>query len=291
MLACVKIIGFLQQLQRKQPPLYIVENAAMQYNFRSAIIRDEVYPSICNKLGTPVMLDAAQFGSYAHRCRNFWQNFSAAGSLSQSLATVRRPTGILAQDILDPGRTCAPVERNDQHPFYPCNKLGGPRSALPTLVAYPMSRAFHQGRPGSIYDSFTGLYTEPNVEERELALGYGRGDTNAPTVTMAERHVVTGNCMDQRCLSNLLHHCIITADPRLQRQPFNSPALATSRNTGCPDVVRGDPTHLSGEVAWLLACRVSYQLEAPEGEDVTTWRLTDVARGKRIPLESQSSLE
>ena len=52
LLACVRIIGYLQQLQRTLPPLYIVENAAMQYNFRSAVIRDTVFPAVCSMLGT-----------------------------------------------------------------------------------------------------------------------------------------------------------------------------------------------------------------------------------------------
>ena len=102
-LACVKIIGYLQQLQRTLPPLYIVENAAMQYNFRSEIIRDTVFPAVCDMLGTPVMLDAAQFGAYAHRCRNFWQNFSTPRMLAISLATVTRPPCLAVQDILNPG--------------------------------------------------------------------------------------------------------------------------------------------------------------------------------------------
>ena len=37
---CVRIIGTLQQLQPDLPPLFVVENAAMQYNWKSADIRD-----------------------------------------------------------------------------------------------------------------------------------------------------------------------------------------------------------------------------------------------------------
>ena len=172
LLACVKLIGYLQQLHRSLPPLYIVENAAMQYNFRSETIRDSVFRAICSMLGTPIMLDAAQFGAYAHRCSNFWQNFSTPGLLATSLATVTRAPGVTVQDILDPGRTCAAVDSADRHPFYASNIKGALRSALPTLVAYPMSRAFHADKPGAIYDTTpnaTGVigFTEPNPEERE----------------------------------------------------------------------------------------------------------------------------
>ena len=66
----------------------------MGYNFRFETIRDLVFPAVCNMLGTPIMLDAAQFGAYAHCCRNFWQNFSTPRHLGTSLATVHRTDGI-----------------------------------------------------------------------------------------------------------------------------------------------------------------------------------------------------
>ena len=93
-------------------------------------------------LGTPVMLDAARFGAYAHRTRNFWQNLANPGALHTSMQQVQRPAGLLVRDILGPGRTCAAVDYSDKHPFYPANSKGGARSALPTLVTYTMSRAF-----------------------------------------------------------------------------------------------------------------------------------------------------
>ena len=97
-----------------------MENAAMQYNFRSAVIREEVFPAVCAMLGTPVMIDAAQFGSYAHHMRNFWQNFSSPGYLGPSLAATAREPGLIAQDILHAGRSCAPVHQSvsDKSPFY-----------------------------------------------------------------------------------------------------------------------------------------------------------------------------
>ena len=268
--ACIRIIGYLQQLHRKQPPLYIIENAAMQYNFRSQTIREEVFPAVCNMIGTPVMLDAAQFGALAHRCRNFWQNFSAPGSLGTSLATVTRPAGLQVQDILGPGRTCAAVDYGDRYPFYPCNTKGGVRSALPTLVAYPMSRAFLADKPGAVYDTTTTAmgvvgFTEPNPEERELALGYARGATAAPAVTTAQRHIVTGNCMDQHCLSHLVRHCLVTSSVSHLSCPFSPPGQAPAL-TPASALPPSDPTHLSSQVAWLLACRALHSSATLEGE-------------------------
>ena len=101
-------------------------------------------------------------------------------------------------------------------PFYPCNTKGNLRLTLPTLVACPMSRAFHADKAGAIYNTIptaNGVIgpSEPTPDERELALGYSKGSTAAPLVTAAQRHTLTGNCMDQRCLSHLLNHCLNTS--------------------------------------------------------------------------------
>ena len=93
----------------------------MQHNVRSAAIRETVLPAICAMLGTRVMRDAVQFGSYAHRTRNFWQNFSSPGHLGPSLAATIRQPGLKAQNILDIGRSCAPIDASDKSPFYLCN--------------------------------------------------------------------------------------------------------------------------------------------------------------------------
>ena len=206
MRACIRIIGTLQQLQRATPPLYIVENYAMQHNFASAYIRGEVFPLVCSMLGTPVTIDAVRFGSYAHRLRNFWQNLAPASSLADIIEQIHRPHRLPVDTILDKGRMSAHVAHHDKYPFYPANVKGRPRVALPTLVAYKNSKAFrHADSPGAIYDTYEGRFTEPNPDERERALGYATGATAAPGVTLAERHEVTGNCIDQAALSNLIH--------------------------------------------------------------------------------------
>ena len=53
----------------------------------------------------PIMLDAVQFGAYAHRCRNFWQNFSSPREFGTSLAAIHCPLGLQVKDFLSPGRT------------------------------------------------------------------------------------------------------------------------------------------------------------------------------------------
>jgi hypothetical protein len=62
-----RIIHMMQQRHRDLPPGYILENVAMQHNFRHEHIKFPVYDQIVAQLGTPVTFDAAQAGSYAHR--------------------------------------------------------------------------------------------------------------------------------------------------------------------------------------------------------------------------------
>lgn len=59
-----------------KPPGYIVENVCTQDNNKTEVVRVEATQIIFNQLGTPVKLDAARFGSYAHRTRNFWTNLA-----------------------------------------------------------------------------------------------------------------------------------------------------------------------------------------------------------------------
>ena len=93
-------------------------------------------------LGAPVTIDAARFGSFAHRCRNLWQNFAPPAHVTAEVDRVQRAKGLQVDHILDAGRYSTTVTHGDRHPFYPANRRDEPRSALPTLVAYPQSRAF-----------------------------------------------------------------------------------------------------------------------------------------------------
>ena len=124
----------------------------------------------------------------------------------------------------------------------------------------PHVTSFHADRPGAIYDTTptaTGVigFTEPTPEERELALGYPKGSTAAPSVTTAQRHTITGNSMDQRCLSHLLNHCLNTSAQQNVGHFFQPPLPVQIPNVIRGGEATGDPTHLSSQVAWLLACQ------------------------------------
>eukprot|EP00798_Chlamydomonas_sp_ICE-L_P022089 gene22089-biopygen30771 len=214
--ACTTVIGYVQQLQHPAQPLYIIENAAMQHNFRSPAIATEDFTAVNMTIGQPICVDAATFNSGAHRLRNKWQNLVDPFELQRELNTVRRTANISANAFLDPGRSTTRVYRSDAPPFCLANKIGQPRTAMPTLVAYPLSRAFLPDTPGSIYSLQGGAWSEPRPDERERMLGYYTGATAAPGLTALQRHVLTGNCMDQRAIVAIIRTSVeLAAPPRL----------------------------------------------------------------------------
>ena len=59
-----------------------------------------------------------------------------------------------------------------------------------------------------MFNTLTYEWEEPDAEEKELLLGYSRGDTAAPGVSDAERCVRLGRALDahtMRWLGAILH--------------------------------------------------------------------------------------
>ncbi|KAJ9527860.1 hypothetical protein QJQ45_005506 [Haematococcus lacustris] len=200
-LDCLRIIGALQQLQRTCPPAYILENAAVQFNFSSVNVRSQFQP-LCEVLGEPLCFDAAAVGSYAHRLRNYWTNMCdpAAAAVVVAQATTDE---VQVQDILDPGRTTPLTTTWPPPPAWQCEVAGQPLRVLPTLVATPHSYAYRGRGPGLILNP-DGTRSEPSVPERERALGYGTGATAAPGVNLQQRFAILGRCMDAYAMQTLL---------------------------------------------------------------------------------------
>ena len=203
------LLGLLKELQALLGPTvgYILENTAMavQWQHKQQVL--EAFEQIQAALGPPLQLDAAQFGSRAHRVRYFWTNLAALEQLQQVQRQIQRPAGLTVQQILDPGRSPRAVAADDKPPFYPCNKAGQPREALPTLMATVGSFSFRGEGAGCIYDWASSSWSEPNPGERELALGYSYGATAAPGTPDLVRHQVTGRCMDANTVMVLLALC------------------------------------------------------------------------------------
>jgi hypothetical protein len=189
------------------PPVgYLLENTAFQYHW-SPEVAGRDFAAVCDVLGTPLEVDAARFGSRAHRLRNYWTNLGEPGKLAAAVTCAERPPGLTVQQILEHGRSPMPVVYASRPPWYPCNKVGQPREALPTLMAYEGSYSFKPRRSGSIWNESTQEHTEPTAKERELALGYAADDTAADGISELERRQVLGRCMDANTVQALFGIC------------------------------------------------------------------------------------
>ena len=207
----LRMVGALQQLNAAKPPAFVIENTAVQHNFSNPGMAAHDWPLIVEALGEPLLFDAVQVGSFAHRLRNYWTNLAAPAHLVALFEHVPPPasaqqlTGYVIQDA---GRVLQYVERPDPWPQYAVNVVGQPRKALPTLVAYPGSRAFRPGCAGAVWLVAEQRHVEPSPDERERALGYNTGATRAPGVSEQSRHAVTGRCMDAFAMQALMACCI-----------------------------------------------------------------------------------
>ncbi|KAJ9519684.1 hypothetical protein QJQ45_013313 [Haematococcus lacustris] len=206
----MRLVGCLQQLQPALRPGYVLENTAFQHNFLSNAIRNQ-FTEVCTSIGTPICFDAAQLGARAHRLRNWWTNLCDHSHFMAVLQHILPHPAQSVADILSPGTAVPIAQHADAPPFFPVNQPGQALRALPTLVAYPASYAFRGGGKGVLLTA-AGTAREPNIQERELALGYVVGTTAAPGLTTADRHQITGRCMDATAAESLyavaaaLHH-------------------------------------------------------------------------------------
>ena len=120
------------------------------------------------------------------------------------MSQVARLPNLTVQSVLQPGRHACTVLQDDQPPYYVCNRRGELLSAWPTIVAYQQSYAFKPGKQGAVWDSNEGVWSEPNADECELAMGYTQGTTSIPSITEAKRRAVMGRCMDMNVMQSIL---------------------------------------------------------------------------------------
>ena len=77
---------------------------------------------------------------------------------------------------------------------------------LPTLLSYARSHAFKQrkdGRPsaGEVWNCELGRWDEPNIPERECAMGFVEGDTWAPGRSNGVRCELIGRAMGRHMMA------------------------------------------------------------------------------------------
>jgi hypothetical protein len=209
----------------------MLENTAFQYHWSDEVAGRD-YGTVCEVLGTPVEVDAARFGSRAHRLRNFWTNLGEPSKVAAAIMSAERPSGLTVEQILEHGRSPMPVAFAQSPPWYPCNKVGQPREALPTLVAFEGSHSFRPRRSGSIWDENLQQYTEPTAKERELAMGYVAGDTAAAEISELDRKRVLGRCMDANTMQALFGICEAWQEAAereaVSNGQFSRPVVATA---------------------------------------------------------------
>jgi transposase InsO family protein len=197
----LRITQWLQVNCPFHPPAYILENVAMQENFRHEHIRHPVFLELLGRIGAPITFDAVQVGSRAHRLRNYWTNLCDGARANAVFGNLREYVTTPLTEILGPGRVPTEVAEGERsHSKVRVNVHGQPRRVFPTIMSFPLSRAFLPEKPGSLFDMNTQQWDEPNAEEREAAMGYDMGATAAPGISGSRRNQMLGQAMDLRAI-------------------------------------------------------------------------------------------
>jgi hypothetical protein len=84
------------------------------------------------------------------------------------------------------------------------NTIGKPRSVWPTFVSFPRTHAFQGDGPSLVYRHVSATWDEPNLEERERAMGFQIGTTSHTKVIRLEHNILLGRGMDLNSLTWLL---------------------------------------------------------------------------------------
>lgn len=276
----VSTLGVLQQQLKRPPPAYILENVCFQHHSNPQIANAD-FQQVCSIIGQPVPVDAAQFGSLAHRLRNFWSNLAAPRQLAGALTHAVRPAERTVQLALPPYREPWPVTRPDADRFYPCNKVGYPRAAWPTLMSRRGSYAFRIEQPGCIRDNSdpaTVRWDEPSAQEREVALGYLPGSTAAEGLSDRDRCALLGQCIDANALQGIFAiysawHDLTAGNSSLQQlrsstqlQQHSTPAAA-----GQHQPQQQAPPHSHAVQQLLFAAAAAQEALATAGNSSEVW--------------------
>jgi hypothetical protein len=81
------------------------------------------------------------------------------------------------------------------------NKVGLPQVALPTFLSFPHSHAFRNGSPWMIWDSHSSSMEEPNVDEKEQAMGFHSNTTIVQGISERACRQILGQVMDLNYLT------------------------------------------------------------------------------------------
>ena len=209
----VAVTAIIHHMQQRAETAYLLENAAMQYNWKDKELWESILEWLNQHLGKNIWLDAARFGSGAHRLRNFWTNLRDPIALQQAInRTHREPMDIKeALEDATPNEVYAP----DRYPWYPRNIAGQARIAMPTFVSYPGSRAFrwqddpsdqNKGQrpgPGMVLTN-KGVWREPLAREKLRMMGHHEHLFRGQHLKEAEQLDLIGRAWDMGAITELL---------------------------------------------------------------------------------------
>ncbi|CAI7731821.1 unnamed protein product [Closterium sp. NIES-54] len=161
-----------------------------------------------------LMEEAAERGA---ECTE-WEQSASAVTILAECGPGCRPEVSIVTDGTTKGRLAVQVTERDHPTQYPCNKVGEPWQAWPTLVAHENARGFKKvgsrEGPGMVYDVARGDWEEPTAQERELAMGFMAGATACDQMTEKDRRAALGRAMDL----NALHWLFTTMSNHLERK-------------------------------------------------------------------------
>ena len=111
----VRIINFFQRHQ-SSPLIYLLENTYPRENCTRAV--QNAANLVQSFIGAPVVVDAADLGSAAHRVRLYWTNMLEIATLQAALPRKRLPSPPL-NAILKPHHIPTMPSHTDKKPFAP----------------------------------------------------------------------------------------------------------------------------------------------------------------------------
>ena len=120
--------------------------------------------------------------------------------LQAALPTLLLPSSPL-QAILHAYHIPTSPGHSDRLPFALHNQEGGMRMCMPTIVSYLGNNAFRakaNGDPGEgqLFNLHTNTWEEPDVNEKEMLLGFEPNSTNTPGISRDQRAIRLGRALD-----------------------------------------------------------------------------------------------
>ena len=275
----LRLLRLWSRLQ-STPVGYIFENVLPLGSVSPQVQKDAQV--VQHHLGAPIPLDAAAFGSYAHRLRWKWTNLAPFRVLAAALSQVVRPAERYVDHILNEGRRSQGVSIADRPPFALVNKVGLPMMALPTLMTFPGSYAFREGGSGMVWDATTQRSDEPTADERERAMGFPTGTTAALDLTEPQRRQLLGQAMDLNSMVYFLGVCLAVQGHHVGGLAPSLGAVGSGQGAesrhGCLSEVAqsGATIWRESQAAW------DQTLKEIKSRDALEWVVAEDLRGQRV---------